>query len=868
MQARTLALVLAATTFAASLYLLLLHDRDGDLARVDAGGAADAASEVDSVEMPKVVDDTGRIAVEDEERVDRSDDLTPAADDAGDTTAWFEVAVTHADTGAPTPGLDVSLSRIDAENLHGTTGEDGVARFELDARFSIGSLRVHPGRATTQFYEWQLPSVLAGETQRVDVQVDGGWSVVGRCVDEAGDPVAGAIVRGWCESRAYGSHDREVITGSDGWFRVDHLGPKAWVESLHPGRGLVSAKGVSEDEPSDASVEYELVMVPALETSLRVVDGRGIPLAGVMVRATGNNRGQESVRGGGALIDTGLFRLETDANGEVQLPLLSSRTFQIEADLPPFLPYRAYHEITGEPIVIELQEGFGVQGVVYDATGAPAEGALVRLGPSRMGRTMRGGVRTDANGRFRAIGMRPLDELRGQPWMVVLHDGHAVEVVQPVALADGGEGEPMDVHLVAGASITGRVLVDGRPVDQAEVWVSSERMLEGDLFERPNVWEVVGGGGDVYTTPDGRFELTHLFPDETYTVHVQPTMVRPQVFEFEVEAGARDRDLEISGDAMRGVVLVGRVTDRVTGEPIPSFSVAPNGGFEVEGKDGDYVYEGLPEGRVDMYFLAPGYLETALEPQSFELGENRVDVSLVPAASLDVTVVGPEGEPVGRAGELSIVAAAGYEELFDGLGFNQLSNRRTGELVQFDPVPACPVEVRVKVPGDLVATTVDLTGGGHHEVEIVTSGRVTHVHRVRVLTASPELAADEVVRRLRSNEAEDVAWIAARFEEGSLGEPVGDLSLDLRLFVEGAGWFMSRGRVWMVGERWRLRFDNGESVDLDAAEFDLPLAEGDWDLRVDLRDPRTLDRFPYTHVTDLSDDGSQLSVVLMVGPGE
>ncbi|QDU85811.1 Alpha-2-macroglobulin MG1 domain protein [Planctomycetes bacterium Pla163] len=869
MKARTLVMLSAIALIAVALFWLLRSGGSDDLAALESSGTA-AAVERDAERVDDLADSSipgARAALEAEPQSAAVAETSPQPDPfaATDTSAVFEVAVTHAETGEPVAGLRVDLYGAADDDPRGTTGDDGVVRFEVDARDAIEAVRIHSGATTVELYESKLPNVLPGEVVRFDAVVGAGWSIAGRCVDESGRPVAGATVRGWCRGRNYGACDREVVADGDGRWQLDHLGPTVWVQAHHPELGLVSAIGLSQYERPSKMVEHSLLLVPGIDLDLRVVDSTGRGIEGVRVMSGGNAASQTLLADGVTRsISAGRIDSRTDANGDIRVEGLPPRTYEFRFTHEPYAPFIEFVKLDGSKVVLELDSGLGVGGVVLDAAGEPAVGATVRIGPNSHGDTSREGVTTDENGRFVVGGLLDPKTLRHAPWIVVHHEGHAVEVVQPVVVAPNAAAPAVDVRLSRGDSITGRVLLDGRPVEGAQVWVVSDREMDANFFERPNTWEIAGGGGEARTTPDGRFELTHLHLGDV-TVRVQPLFERDRAMDFTVPAGARDVDLEITSERMRGIVVLGTVTDFRSGAPIPKFKMRPTNSSSIEGVDGEYEYESFPSGKRGIDFEAPGYMLKSLGYVEYPEGENRVDVQLVPSASLSVKVVGADGQPVGLGCQVELHVSPGFEALKAQLD-EYWGAQRTLEsgVARFDDLPAHPLTVHAFVPGDTVETTVDLSSGGEHELEIVTSGTAHHDHRIRFLVMSAELDATEVVRRLRSGATDDVQWVEAQEGLGLLREPDFLIGVTFHLPEPDDVGFVSMCTLHPLGEMYRLQVSGVPNVEVSGAEIALRLADGDWEVSASAQNDQTRQQLSFDVHSDLSNDGSELGVVLFV----
>lgn len=786
-----------------------------------------------------------------------------------DTNAVFEVLVLREGSREPVPGARVRIS-VPGDDPQVETDEVGLARFEVDASLRIAAVRVLSTAVTGAFYEASPQLPLPGETVRLEAVVGGGAHFAGRCVDESGAAVAGAVVRGWARSNARGTHDRETVSDANGAWRIEHLGPDAWIQAAHDERGLMSSRGLRVYETDIESAEgLELVLVPSLEAEILVVDRAGEPVEGARVMLQGATWiREETTTNDVGTIETGYVDARTDAAGSVPVEELVPRAYTVSVLHSSYLDHKDVHDFESGRVEIVLELGLGVSGLVLDAQDRPAAGASVRLGPNRSGRTQRGGSITDEDGRFTVSGLEDLERLRHEPWLVVLHEGHAVHVMQPVDASATPTRVPT-IRLEPGASIAGRVVADGRPIGDAAVWVDSPRTMDASIYERPNVWEVVGGAANVYTTPDGRFELTNLFR-ETYTVRVAPFLDSTRIVDFQVEAGAEDVELEISAEELRGVVFHGLVTNAFTGAPVPTFEVAPYNSYPVTGANGEYEHVGNEPGRTALFVSADGYIARQTLFASYATGEHRVDVQLVPAAKLRVRVVDENGDDWGQAGFVIVDASP---QLSAALGpdhrVNLASRATNGATLTFGKLPAGSVDVIVLVAETEISVPVDLAVPMEEPLEVIVHGHEQVDREFLFAEIDATLDPDEVATKLRSDGIDDRDWVAVRRAGGSISDPGGrvDLSLDLDLGPMTA--YGVRRSLTPIGDSYRLEDPVGRPMeDVDEPRVRLRLLRGDWVVEAALRDLDTHKPTDHTVSVHQSPDGSQLDVVLFIRPAQ
>jgi protocatechuate 3,4-dioxygenase beta subunit len=265
--------------------------------------------------------------------------------------------------------------------------------------------------------------------------------------------------------------------------------------------------------------------------------------------------------------------------------------------------------------------------------GAPAANALVTVEEVERGALLGGGsrqrkVRTDGDGRYRVAGLA-----EGYYMVYALSSAYVsagasstLEDSKSVTL-DGGESrDDVDIALVRGGVITGRVIDDGgRPLIAAYL-----RLASVDENGKPNGRFDLNGGPmmrtddrgvyRIYGLPAGRYVIS-AGVEESYspskrkypeTFHPSATD-RGQAKIIEVREGAEVADVDIRLGAVRNTYEVtGRVIDAETGRPLPRAAVtcveAPykdkgtrHGNEGITDSEGMFRVGVLPSGRYELY---------------------------------------------------------------------------------------------------------------------------------------------------------------------------------------------------------------------------------------------------------------------------
>lgn len=517
------------------------------------------------------------------------------------------IVVTPTDTG-------------DLDHLEATTDREG--RFRVTGlqpgRFDLQTLHdLHPnGRAE---------NVAAG-TEDVVVRLARGGTLVGRVSTPEGGPVAGATIR-------LADLTRQTVSDAHGHFTFPGLAQSSSrLEIIADGYPLLRPD-LPPIEPGTTTELIDFVLSAGARIVGTVVDDSGAGLPDVRVRAYATladgpihpwNETRADVRtAGDGSFD--LCGLETDSKTAV---LVFEHPGSLELRLDT--PIAAGRTIDLGEVV--LDPGEWIEGVVLDDSGAPVPRAEVHVG-SAEGKT-EPTEHADDEGRFRigpyAVGDTIQLDVRVHGLGTVRH---RIE-----AIPEGGIAE-LEIIVGRGPRLAGRVTDD---LDTPLAGVTVRAMGETESL-------AVSG-------PDGRFELRGL--DSTpHTVEVDADGHVATRHE-RVEPGTVDLRLVLD----REVTLVGRVTDRLTREPVPQFAldvlpadsaptpdaprVSPDEAKSFASPYGEYFLAGLPAGRCQIRVTARGYAPTLI-PVDLSPGETReIDVVLDRGRTVSSQVVDESGRPI------------------------------------------------------------------------------------------------------------------------------------------------------------------------------------------------------------------------------
>ncbi len=569
---------------------------------------------------------------------------------AGATAGVIEGRVLRRADGAPVAGARVlaSLRRgEDRETLETLSATDGAYRFEVAAPadlVSLGALATEESAASERIHPAARLSL--GRVLSFDLRIGAGGIVSGTVVDAEGRGVAAAEVLVWSQMpspRPGGTKPAELLTRSafDGGFRVEHVGPKYWIEAR--AEGLVCTHGALGEVAEGESVEGVTVELAApWSIAGHVVDASGRGIEGARVQAAAELYRERNYTSQ-VLLDT----VTSDARGAfaisglppgIRCRLLAAHEAYLDANL-------SIAETDPAPMTIRLERGACRAGRVTDASGRPVAGARVLVWIP-MGKRAR--ATTGADGAFRLCGLPASDEA-----ILGVHAaGHAILAEQPFSLDPSAPDA--QIRLEPGLALAGSVVdEEGRAAADVQVLLVGERRLSFPdiLFGEPTTWEWLLGIQRTLTDVQGRFAFEDLYPG-TFELRV----VRPEDPQapWIVRARAGDSEVLVRLDpALRDdVTLRGAVLDGVTGAPLPAFQVVvqelgENGivGMVRDGTDGAYRVRGLRPGRKALVVSAVGYARRQLPMREYEAGEHAEDVRLLAARDVVLRILDARGAP-------------------------------------------------------------------------------------------------------------------------------------------------------------------------------------------------------------------------------
>ena len=312
------------------------------------------------------------------------------------------------------------------------------------------------------------------ELSGVVVELERGGAIVGRVLDEAGQPVSGAIIYAWLYRGKRVARTFKTTTDEQGRFRLDNLPQGDY-------RLRATAKGyLNEHHYEDTTVSADQ------ESEVNFMLRKGASISGIITDETGNpvHRARITL----AKTDgTALFAHQTfsDKNGSFSLVGLPEGTFKLKVWHKEYLPQEAGPFTLRPPdemrdVRIILAQGVTLKGVVTDSDGNPLAGITVAA-TSSVPYLYRNTV-TDKKGRF---------EIRGLP--------NASLTVSATATRGGflswvrrniraGLGE-LRIVLTKGATLEGDIIADQPPkryqilfylIEKGRKRFAKQAFLQGD----------------------------------------------------------------------------------------------------------------------------------------------------------------------------------------------------------------------------------------------------------------------------------------------------------------------------------------------------------------------------------------------------
>ncbi len=603
---------------------------------------------------------------------------------------------------------------------------DTEGRFRSDPRLATetGVTIEAPGYVPLEL-TWEAG---AGEKDVGDVHLVRGAVLAVRVIDDASQPVKGALIRvgpagnplsRWTQLAGLGHTDADGVAavpcfGRDHEVQVEVDKPEFYVD-----RRVVTKKEIDAGE-----LEITVELVPASRITGRFVT-QGKELGGLRfelfeLEVLRGDQFPRPVETGVSSADGRFATRVREGDRNFVICTADQETASTEIEVRDVAPGEARD--VGD---VEVSMGLTLAGSVLAEDGAPVANAFVEC--RRQGqRGRRGGVTTDEAGHFSLVGLQP-----GTYSIQLTADGFLPVDQRSISIVADVTPEPLQYELRRGVTIKGRVVdKDGHGIDRAMVSIASKSPR---IQSRAN------------TGPDGAYEITvedaasldvlvhatnYLNFFQTYTSAVQI----PEVLTLSKGSGLRFL-LRVPGEIPRSADL----------------SLQYRGGTSSYGGqiEGDRVeYTGLQPGVYDYQFHAGRYSRVSGQ---LELGvDDIVEVEYSPdpiAPPVVVEVVDARGEPVGGA-YVSRFERSGGGRSGSGVGSTDAEGR-----IEVDAVNQDHVDVSVsasRFAPNYVENAKDALRGG--VLRVTLQPEAVAAVTVRNADGTPAVGVDVAARsRFRSS---------------------------------------------------------------------------------------------------------------------
>lgn len=498
-------------------------------------------------------------------------------------------------------GIGASISSSWSASGLGETDEEGRA---VLSELEPGELRLlvqAQGYRPAELNGLRIPE--EGESEPLEISLETGVALEGRVLDGRGEPVAGAHLRVFpSETVQQPGPMLSAMTREDGQYRFDGMGAgKHRVEAEH----WPSQRRIQEEiELGDSGTHHLDLKLPAgVAVSGRVLDEHGEPMPGAWVMLTPADSPEPGLPASSST--GGAFRFEAIPDGVYQLRA-GSRDHLLMTE--PDEVSVAAREIEG--LEVRLGRGATITGRILGAAEEDLSNLHLVAHPQGGGEVARGG--------FVASGVYRFPPLIPGSWRVtaMLPSGRSAS---RTARVGAGEEVVLDLEMPSGLTLSGRVLLDGKPLPGAQV----------SGFLRLGSESEMGEGPGTTTRHDGSFALRGL----------RPGRLALAVFARDI---FHSRSLDLAADQEITIeILTGQLSGHVlsaTGEPIEGATVALRGEDARSGiwSEATQTSTGTT-GAFDIPRLAAGSYRITVTREGFGPAEQVVTVT--PGGTAEVQVV-------------------------------------------------------------------------------------------------------------------------------------------------------------------------------------------------------------------------------------
>ena len=483
----------------------------------------------------------------------------------------------------------------------------------------------------------------AGARRAFGMQLVRGWTLAGRVIDAGtGGAIEDAEVT--VATGVLGLHTRSVR--SDGRGRFELVGIVGDDHALYVEADGFVAAGPLRHSAAEPAMTVRLARASIIEGS--VVDERGLPIEGVLVRAFGQGRASGVASAAteslgmtsgpvppiSAAGSTGLAfvrQIATGPDGSFRLPNLSPGAYTIAASHDDFAPAESdrLHVRAGATrsgIALVMRSGAELAGRVVDERGNGLEGIPVELRTPE-DRLPRMSV-TASDGSFSFRGVRGEVSVTALPYDLP-------PARESVAI---GDAALVTVELALSSAL---YTLHGRVVDERGFGVSGALLTVSAKSRQTPIRRTAK------SDTDGTFSVPAL-PEPPFELSAEHPAYGP----------AELPDIDSTDDVRivmsAGVTFLGEVLDGWTGDGLASVRVELAGPISRDTRtrnDGTFVFRRAPTGTYDVSFSHPDYerqsRRVVLEPPRYVDRPQELDaVRLEPGGTVEGEVLDARSEPV------------------------------------------------------------------------------------------------------------------------------------------------------------------------------------------------------------------------------
>lgn len=512
-------------------------------------------------------------------------------------------------------------------------------------------------------------------------------------VTAGGTPLAGAVVRlgsvtsgvaqpGPGNDRS-GDELASKVTGADGRFDFGTVPAALYVVSAEAEAKTPASTTISAADPRFKTEHIALELGPCKSRLYgHVVDASGGGVAKARLRVAGIAGTESNAAGEYTLcVPWGDSQVRVDADGYGGI------------DRPFHLVGEAKHDFELVPEAV-------LAGTVVDERGAAVPFAQVIAVPQAIEQPHflgDGHTTADAQGKFRIENLAP-----GRFMLAASTPDHGAASAKPAVAAPGAANAEITLVLAKRATIRGKVVMAGKPVEGARMSIAGPDLVKRSAFSQADGSFVLEG------VPFG----TQQLDAGTYEVE------KPQSVDVKGDLDG----VTVEVEEMAG--LHGTITRK--GNPVPDAVVQTSIGPSARSdKDGKYEIDGLPVGAIQVSVQGTGAIAAFAPFQKVTTVAGRstqYDVELTGAAEVRGTVVDTAGNPVpnvyvflnepklGDLGESMTDANGAFRctSMLGGGSYRVAVTPSPGARVPFKLAPGSPTEIAV-ADGDTILNNITLS---------------------------------------------------------------------------------------------------------------------------------------------------------------